>query len=212
MKYLSIFAILLLLSCNERNNHIDFNDFNFSKDNTYLIFRGTNTKQGYFAKQFNIKDSLSTHVGILQFKDSEWLIYNVSDFKDNFSDFKTQNLNEFLTCRDGKVLYLSVWTIKGNDLKETRLITSVLKEYKKNKIEFDRYFSLNDSTKLYCSEFVNIVLKSVDSTKFNFKPIKRELKGVYKTYFKKDTLNYYPVDIFEFSPHIIKKKEWYFEE
>ena len=45
-----------------------------------------------------------------------------------------------------------------------------------------------------------------------FKPIKRELKGVYKTYFKKDTLNYYPVDIFEFSPHIIKKKEWYFEE
>lgn len=75
-------------------------------------------------------------------------------------------------------------------------LKDVLKQYEKKIISFDKDFSLdNAATNLYCSEFVFLILKEVESS-YNFKPIKKELTPFYKKFLKRSTLEYIPVDFF----------------
>ncbi|MCH7525232.1 MAG: hypothetical protein IIC74_09580, partial [Bacteroidetes bacterium] len=97
------------------------------------------------------------------------------------------------------------------DTNEFQQIKKELNYYLSKFIKFDKLFTLQDSTKMYCSELIYKILYQIDSTNFNFKIHKRKLNGVYRTYFGKDTLEYYPVDVFQRNENIKKIKEWHFK-
>ncbi|MEZ4793801.1 MAG: hypothetical protein R2783_10150 [Gelidibacter sp.] len=177
----------------------------------YIAYRGTKTKQGFFARDFNINDTLSSHVGLLLYCNNDWYVYNVNDFKDGLSDFRKQKIEEFYDLEEERILSASFWKIEGIDSLNRNKILKKLEKYEKMTIQFDRYFTLDNPKKIYCSQFVCNILEQTDSVKFRFDTRRRKLKGIYKSYFRKDTLEYYPVDIFQTNAHIKKIKEWTFE-
>ncbi|HNQ26383.1 MAG TPA: hypothetical protein PKL92_00495 [Aquaticitalea sp.] len=201
--------IFCLFSC--KNKTSDFwNNAQLEETNAYIAYRGTETKQGFFARDFNLKDTLSSHVGILLYDEDNWLVFNVSDFKDGGSDFRKQNIRDFYGLAEEKINSASLWRI-DLDSTEVMKLKMLIHTYESRFINFDRYFTLNDSTKLYCSQFVKDVLVQTDSSNFHFEPVKRALGGIYKSYFRKDTLEYYPVDLFQSNDRIKKIGEWTFK-
>ena len=96
-------------------------------------------------------------------------------------------------------------SIKINSLRDR------IKYFESKFIEFDRAFSLNDSTNLYCSEFIYRILNYSEPLGFGLKPRKIKLTGIYASYFKKDSLEYIPVDAFQFNKNVQLIKEWFFE-
>lgn len=202
-KSITLVLYLIIFSCQDKTLK-DISLKNLNENKPYLIFRGTDTKHGFLARDFNIKDSINSHVGIL-LHDKNWIIYNVSDFEKSKSALQAQTINEFKICDDGKVTSISIWDFNSENNNKS-IILSEIKKLMKSKITFDKFFDFENNN-LYCSEFVVDILKNADSNMI-FKPVKRELKGIYKTYFRKDTLEYYPVDIFQNNNNIKKINQW----
>jgi len=200
------------MNCTDNSKNLFWKDAKLNEDQVYLVFRGTKSKEGFFARDFNIQDTLSSHVGLLIRDKTNWSIFHIANFKHkNVSDLKKQSFQVFFDKKKEDINYVSFWKIINIDSIEVKQIKKELNKYLSKFIKFDKLFTRQDSTKMYCSEFVYKILHQVDSTNFNFKTHKRKLKGVYKTYFKKDTLEYFPVDVFQKNENIKKIKEWYFK-
>lgn len=208
-----LFAILLvvnLFGCiSEKQKPFKLDKKKLKIDSVYLAFRGTNTKQGFFAKDFNIRDTSSSHVGLLLNIKNTWKVFHVSDFNDVTSDLKCENVDVFFDVEKEKIIYAGIWGI--NQISDSNLIVlkNELNLALKKKIKFDKSFELNNSNKLYCSEFVNLMLLKIDPYKFNIPLNKRVLKGIYKQYFQKDSLIYYSVDAFHFNNNFYKINDWH---
>lgn len=202
---------VLILSCNSKPKSFFWKGVVSDSTQVYIAYRGTNTKQGFLANDFNMKDSLSSHVGLLLSKNNNWQVYNVIETKDSLSDFKEQSLEQFYDVDKEKIFYASFWKIKHIDSLNLSKLKKLIGIYEAKNIIFDKSISLNDSTKLYCSEFIRNILYETDSTLFDINPVKIGLKGLYKAYFRSDTLEYYPVDIFQQDSNFSKVKEWNFE-
>jgi hypothetical protein len=202
IKFGIIFCVILTLTY-DTNQPINLKKLN--KNSSYLIFRGTETKQGYYARSFNISDSINSHVGILLFSNKSWSIYNVSDFRGKRNDLQVQTLNQYLNCKDGKVTSISIWRINAKE-NFNKFLLKEIEKMMNNDIVFDKAISLNNE-KLYCSEFVANTINKIDNS-FKILPLKKKLKGLSKRYFKKKYLEYYPVDIFQYHCKFTKIKKW----
>lgn len=207
---LLITAILILLLCTsscQNNRDLFFGHLVLDTKNAYLVFRGTDTKEGYFARDFNIKDTLSSHVGIAIYSDEVWSVYHVLENKNTPNDFNKDTFKNFLNKKQDEVFYYSIWELTTLTDNKIDTLKHILNQYESKQVIFDRSFG-KDSKKLYCSEFVCEVLSTVDSSMYNFKYFKRDLRGIYKKYFNKDTLEYYPVDMFMYNQNFNKIHEW----
>lgn len=129
----------------------------------------------------------------------------------NESALKNDEFKIFFDIAKEKIKYASIWEIKGLSTEEDYEIIKVLKKYERMNIRFDFNFSIKDSSKLYCSEFVNDVLKSVNPEKFDFPLERKKLTSFQRKLLSKDTLFYYPVDIFQYKPNIEQIREWHFK-
>lgn len=161
----------------------------------YLVTRSTENKQNIIAKDFNIKDSLSTHIGIGYFENQKFKIYNVSNVEvnTNGSSLIIDSYESFINLKDFK--YCSIWSCvlevdKMNKFKQ------LLKTFEDKELTFDHEFDLKNNS-FYCSEFVFNVLKLLDEIKFNFKPQTIILTDFYQNVLKREKLTYIPVDFFQ---------------
>lgn len=202
---------LLLVSCIEPRQTSYWKEITLNDNNIYLAFRGTKSKEGFFARDFNIRDSLSSHIGFLLKEKNDWYVYHVLNFKDGASDLRRHEASLFFIPTGEKLNYAAVWTMTDVDSLEFRLLKKGIHNYLSKFIEFDRSFTLSDSTKLYCSEFIFKVLMESDIQLFNLKPRTIKLSGFYASYFRKDSLEYIPVDLFQTSKQFHKLKEWIFD-
>ncbi len=164
------------------------------KNAFYLVCRSTKTKKHIIAKDFNVTDTLVTHVGIGFISNEGLSIFHVSNDKKNSrnSSLIKENLKQFLS--DKQVSYYSIWQYK--------LDANLVKELKKNvnkthtnNVEFDYSFDL-DNNKLYCSEFVYKVLRDFGKQKFKFSTKVKSLNPFYTMALKRSKLKYIPVDFF----------------
>jgi len=211
-KCIIICALISLTNCKDNSNNLFWKDVQLNENQVYLVFRGTNSKEGFFARDFNIQDTLSSHVGLLISDKANWSVYHIIDFKNkNSSDLRKQSIKEFFDSKKENITYVSFWEVNNLDSFKAKQIKKELNNYLSKFIKFDKLFTLKDSTKMYCSELIFKVLHKADSINFNFQRHKRKLNGIYATYFRKDTLEYYPVDIFQKNKNIRKIKEWHFK-
>ena len=171
----------------------------------YLVCRGTKSKINIVARDFNLKDSLLTHIGIGFIEDNQFLVYNVSNFKKNTngSSLIKESLESFVNLDD--IVYYSVWKIQSNE-EEINKLKTIVSEFEKRTINFDYSFELKEDDYYYCSEFVYEVLKKLNSSKYNFSPTTITLNSFYSKALKKEKFDYIPVDFF-LTDNLFKKVE-----
>lgn len=214
MKLYLVFGLILTIvlhSCCQSQKLNFWQEVSLDKNNLYLVFRGTSSKEGRLVRQFNLKDSLSSHVGILLFKGDKWYVYHVLDNRDEASDLLKQPIDCFFNSPDVKINYASIWSLSNSDSILINKVHERLGFFESECIEFDRRFSLKDSDQLYCSEFIYELLSFADPLKLKLKPTKIELTGIYAKYFKQDSLEYIPVDAFQSLDEFIMRKDWIFK-
>jgi len=164
----------------------------FEDGELYIVTRSTNAKRFFIAKDFNLSDSLSTHVGIGIAEKGELKIYHVEpDSAPGKSALSKVSLKDF-TAVSGLASY-SIWKdiTSGNGA----LLKDTLKHWEDKKIAFDFEFNLANEN-LYCSEFVWMMLKTLQNPSYEFVPIEKELNDFYKKTLGSDNLVYIPVDFF----------------
>ncbi len=179
---------------------ISFSSFSQEKESVeenciYIFTRSTTGKKGFIAEDFNIRDSISTHIGVGFIKKGKFIIYNVDNVKKSKhqSSLIREDYSSFINLND--IYHSSIWQYKVTTSKMNEL-HDVLKSFENNIISFDKEFKLNNSeSNLYCSEFVFLVLEKLDIAK-TFIPVKKDLSGFYQNILKQTTLEYIPVDFF----------------
>lgn len=211
---LSVYVIgwclcITLIHCKRSNS--DLNTSILDKEKCYLVFRGTNTKEGIVSKEFNISNNKSSHVGICIFQGSKWNVYHVlSPKKKNSTAFIKENFDAFFDISKESIYSAGIWVINKLSTNEISKLKIQLNKYEQVNLKFDLSFRSEDTTKLYCSKFVNDVLKNVNNEKFKFQTTKVKLKPLHSVYLAQDSLEYYPVDLFQNTEHILLLKEWTF--
>lgn len=184
MKFLSIFLLFYYAGFSQVENH-------YEKYSAYLFYRSTENKINIIAKDFNLSDTLMTHVGLGILFDKEILIYNVN-YVDNGNALSVDTFDEFLNIYD--IRAFSVWKLNITKNQYKKLKKNLL-EIKSKYYVFDFDFSLSNN-EYYCSEFVYDILRNSNilSKKINFS---KNLNQFYSKALKRDTLMYIPIDSFQ---------------
>lgn len=68
-------------------------------EHIYVFTRSTTNKKGFIAEDFNIKDSLSTHVGIGFFENGKYQVYNVDTLKKKSKSILSCKRGFFILCK-----------------------------------------------------------------------------------------------------------------
>lgn len=163
----------------------------------YLAFKGTNTKPGNIAKNYNIKNKYVSHVGLL-YHENYWKIINVTNVKKNNNNLYLDSINQFYNEKLN-IKYAAIYQIKP--IKKAEILDKIHSKLKKT-INFDLKFD-KDNEDYYCSEFVIDLINNVKNIKLSTR--KKEITNLqHKFYLEKDSLEYYPVDIFFYDKNFIK--------
>lgn len=199
---------IILFSCNnsQNNNALSINSY-LQEDNVYLLFRGTNSKEGLVARSYNTLNPNVSHVGILLFSDKKWLVHHISEDTKQKSALRSNSINEFLDCNTLKIDYVAISNVNANYNCVKKTIINLQGE----NIVFDWQFSLtNEENKLYCSEFVVRIIESCTSEP-KIQSVTIKLNPLHSLITSKDSLDCYPVDILINNEHTSLIKEWYFD-
>lgn len=203
-KNLSLFMYLLLMpvylsSCKNEDNEPYKHHKNLDESKAYLIFRGTESKEGIIARKYNIKDTNVTHVGIFLSENNQWSVYHVANQTVNDSSFVKEPFGSFIDPKKENIKYFSIWEILMSE-SEIKNLRNHISDFEKQKIVFDNQFIFYND-KYYCSEFVCDVLRNVNQKKFDFEIYKKKLNNLESIYLRRDSLEYYPVDVFLYNSH-----------
>ncbi|WP_432672489.1 hypothetical protein [Flavobacterium sp. SM2513] len=191
MKKLLLLIVIIFISISSFSQEKQIID----EDCIYIFTRSTMSKRGFIAEDFNINDTLSTHVGIGFVENKKYVIYNIDNIKknENQSSLIKEDYNSFVRLDD--IYYSSIWKYKITKSNKIRLI-EILKSFERENITFDKEFKLtNSNSNLYCSEFVFLVLTQLNLT-IKYEPPKKKLNSFYSSLLKRNTLEYIPVDFF----------------
>ncbi len=199
-----------LLHCKKRVYEVQ-TDF-LDKEKWYLVFRGTNTKEGLVSKEYNKSNNKPSHVGICMYQDPEWLVYHVlSPRKKDSTALIIENIDSFFDVEKESIYNASIYVIDNLTTYEILKLKRQLQKYEKLNLQFDLSFKSKDTTKVYCSKFVRDLLRNVNNRKFKVETSKVKLKPLHSVYLGQDSLEYYPVDVFQCTDDILLLKEWTFE-
>lgn len=168
-------------------------NFNFNEAECYIIARGTKSKQGFIAKQFNIINDSITHIGIgIKYK-NEFNIFNVNAIR-NKNALTIESFESFINQED--LTYFGIWKIEI-DNNQFNSLKNYLEQIADKYINFDYDFLIgNNENKLYCSEFIWLVTNELGiDFKFDLKKINTVSLGL-NSILKREELEYIPPDYF----------------
>ncbi|WP_400075049.1 hypothetical protein [Winogradskyella sp. R77965] len=202
---LILVVCLLFFYCTTKNK--DFNKSQLKSNCAYLFFRGTETKQGYISKNYNLFHKGISHVGIGVSYDGEFYIHHIVN-SDKSNHIEKSSL-KFFYGNSEKINYKGIWKIKNINTEELTKLKKILNIFDNQSYKFDISFIGKKDNKLYCSELVIEVLRKLDSTKFIFNKNKKKLLGLHSTFLNRDTLEYFPADIFLRDENYTNIFEWY---
>jgi hypothetical protein len=166
----------------------------FSEENVYIVGRSTKRKKDIIAKEFNIINKTLTHIGVGIFENNMLRIYSISNYNlvKDVSALVIESIDEFINVDD--ISYYSIWEKKCSKTDIANLKINVQRYQTKN-IIFDYDFKM-DNGKLYCSEFVYLLLKETNISNLEFFPTKKKLNRFYSKALKRNILEYIPTDFF----------------
>ena len=111
-------------------------------------------------------------------------------------------MKDFFEPKDEEIKSGGILKINNLVKKSQIKIIKQINEISKKNLKFDTNFENFDDNNFYCSEFVCKILTKSNKEQFNFSLTKKAIYGLDSSYLGKDTIEYYPVDIF------LNKKEY----
>lgn len=119
------------------------------------------------------------------------------------SSFHSEKIESFLDKTKENIDYISIYHAIPFDKK---IIQNRIDEVSKNNIKFNYTFSDNEN-ELYCTQFV---IKTLQNSTHKFLSYKKHITNLqHRIVIKKDTIDYYPVDMFFEDNRFQKKFEWF---
>lgn len=200
LKIYYIFLLSAIFSGCNNERVVDNFLSKLEKNQSYLFFRGTDSKEGVVSSNFSIYDNSLSHVGIGLFENDEWNIYNVVNTNTD-NDFVIETLDTFYNKETLNINSIEIFKIRLNEDELEKVKKNVL-QYSTRKIVFNKRFETGDNTKLYCSEFVVKILNEVNANKFYYNKQRTKLPKLYSKLLGKDSLNYFAVDTFICDPNL----------
>jgi len=189
-----VMLLFMFFSCNRQ---IQLNPFLRKNpgpsSRIYIVGRGTVSKSSLLVAPFNTTDSMLTHIG-LAFEVHENLeVFHVTDQPRNRQAACQRDGYEIFSCLP-EVRYTALWERVIPRTTYRRLLRFCKKSCRRS-IQFDTDFQLHNGNRWYCSEFCAIALQ-----KAGLKipaPLKVALSvPLFRSYLRRDTLIYFPVDFF----------------
>lgn len=207
--YLYCIGVAMIMTSCEKKDDFFLDNTLLNRNKAYLLFRGTNSKEGVIAMEYSAYNKSISHVGIVVYLEDEWRVYHILNSR-NKSDIRYEPLAYFFDVKNEKIHYAGIWKIGGLSKEELSALKRMLKEFETTIVKFDRGFDSDDASKLYCSEFINYILHCVSPNKFYFPLHTIPLKRLHAIYLRRDSLSYYPVDAFQCHENISLLAEWHF--
>ncbi|MCJ7933287.1 MAG: hypothetical protein MUW56_06520 [Chryseobacterium sp.] len=180
------------------------------KNTIYLYFRETKSKAGLISKSYNINNSNYSHVGIGGIINGKEQVYHIlfwNDGKKHFTDLRIESIDDFFNPKNEKVLSGGVYSVKNVTPYEYSKFTNVLDSIRQQRLAFDKKFESIDDNKFYCSELV-ISLLRFTKRDFHLKKIKKKLTGIDAVILNRDSISYYPTDIFMNNENFTPVEKW----
>lgn len=201
-----LFKILVICLCLSLGVLVSISSVNESKDleerlesiqlenhAVYLLLRGSQTKMGGFARQYNRFGGLASHVALGIFTDS-LTIYHVNTGSAN--PMREETLAEFIHSEEESYNYLAIWKIRGMTPNKLYTLQNNIALLQSDSIRFDYRFNFEDDSALYCSEFIYKVLEPINPELFKETLYKKVVPKEHRFFLKKDSLEYLPADFF----------------
>lgn len=214
------FILLLLLgasihfgiftSANKDNLKAFANASQFEDNSMYFILRGSDTKLGGFARQYNKTNEFATHVALGIYRDS-LQIFHANTEAQNGQHILSENLNDFITREKDQYTYLAYWKIDTISSEEIDAVLAEIAKLQTEEIKFDYKFNFESDDKLYCSEFIYKVINKATQQKFEISMTTMAVPEEHHFYLKKDSLVFYPSDFFLDYDGISFMSEWKLE-
>ena len=143
--------------------------------------------------KFLLKSEIITSLKIRLLQKNKKNVYHVHPNSNKDNMILKESLTEFLTLKKHKIEYYSIFLVDGL-IKEK--VENILDKEVKKGIGFDYDFDYQDSSKLYCSEFVAKVISHCVKDSINFNFLTRKTSFFLRMINKKDSITYLPVDFF----------------
>lgn len=176
-----------------------------SADRWFLVVRGTDSKAGVIARDFNRCDPEATHVGIAFCRLGKWRVYHVSnEGGKNRTALYDVPLQAFADEPGNR--YLALWEFRGAIPGKADVLRAI-SQISTQKISFDIDFNPIDDQNLYCSEFCVKVLHAAGILPV-FPLMSASISGLRATVLGRTRLDYWPVDFFERDRRFVKVFEW----
>jgi hypothetical protein len=80
-----------------------------NEESIYIVCRGTGSKGGMIARDYNLKDTLVSHIGIGLLFDKELIIFHVTDqVRSSENAFQIASIQSFIDVADNN--FFSIWS------------------------------------------------------------------------------------------------------
>ncbi len=195
---ISIILIIIIFSIFNKKDDDFYNDIKFEKGKVYLFFRETNSKVGEIAKSYNINKTNFSHVGIGSIIDNKIMIVHIlpnEEFRSKDSQLHFETIKQFYHPKKDSVKSAEILRFRNITPEQFKNFEKLILELKSKKITFDKNFTTKRDSSYYCSELVEYILETIDEN-FRILPIKKKLVKFDQFYLQRDSIEYYPVDIF----------------
>lgn len=199
-----VFFSMVFLSCCKE----EYKGVVFEKDRVYILFRESNSKVGKIVKSYNAYKTEYTHVGLGVFINNKFQVIHIlpNDIVNEKNGLLKESVKSFFEPIDDAVSSGQIMESIQIDEANYRRILNKVKELEAKKIKFDFQFMTDKDNKFYCSELVCYILSSTNQ--FSFKEHRKKLTSFEASYLKRDSLIYFPADIFIGHSDFLTKKKW----
>jgi len=160
----------------------------YIKDGDIICRLGDRIWSMYF-KELSPNDKRFSHLGIVRIRNNTVSVINAEGLAIEGKDFVNEvSLGDFLKCAQ-KVGTYRLKTVEGEVISDAAL------EYVG--VPFDWQFDMEDSSKLYCSELLYVILKKIDLD-----------IALNKTFIKEIGKNIIPLDVCSQSEYFVEIGYW----
>jgi len=171
----------------------------FEKNTIYLFFRETNSKVGEIAKSYNICNTDYSHVGVgaIIIKNKIMIIHILpnEELRSKDSQLRIETIKQFYHPKKDSVSSAEILQFKHVKTEQFKNFEKIILELKSQKLTFDKNFTTKRDSKYYCSQLVEYILETTNKN-FRIPTVKKKLLRFDQLYLQRDSLEYYPVDIF----------------
>ncbi|MBP0612512.1 hypothetical protein J8J42_05575 [Chryseobacterium sp. cx-311] len=177
-----------------------------------MFFRETSSKAGIVSKSYNINGTDYSHVGIGAMVDQEVVVYHILYSKSNgntleSSELKIEKIQDFYNPANDKVVSGAIVEVKNISALNLTNFNKIVINLSNRKLTFDKKFESKEDDYFYCSELVYYIVNNSKS-EIKIDPIKKKLSGIDAVLLRRDSITYYPTDIFLNNKNFQILKKW----